>query len=89
MALTAAAALVSMPQATTGNGDALGFERGDQLADIHHHVDQQQIGAASGAERGQRDLDGGGVGDLGAALHGELGGFAQLPFEGSDDQQSH
>ena len=30
-----------------------------------------------------------GVRHLGAALHGELGGFGELALEGADDQKSH
>ena len=66
--------------------DALAVERGNQAGDVDHHVHQQQIGAAAGAQARERDIDGGGVRDLGAAVHGELGGFGQLAFEGSDDQ---
>ena len=66
--------------------DALGIERGDEAGDVDHHVDEQQIGTAAGAEARERDLDGRGVSDLGAALHGELGGFGELALEGADDQ---
>src|SRR5690606_19689555 len=71
------------------NGDALVVERADEAGDIDHDVDQKQVGALAGAERGEGDLDGGGVGDLGPALHGELGGLAQLAVQGSDDQEAH
>ena len=71
------------------NVEALGVERGDQAGDVDHHIDEEQIGAAAGAEARHRDLDARGVGDLGAALHGELGGFGELALEGSDDEQSH
>jgi hypothetical protein len=81
--------LASTPQATTGNGDALGFEPGDQAGNVHHHVDQQQISAAAGAQGGEGDFDRRGVSHLGAAGHGHLGGGAELAFEGSDDEQAH
>ncbi len=32
---------------------------------------------------------GGRVGDLGTALHGELGGFRELALEGADDEKPH
>ena len=69
--------------------DALAIERGDEAGDVDHHVDQQQIGAAAGPEAREGDVDGRGVGDLGAALHGELGGFGELAVEGADDQETH
>jgi len=69
-----------------GNDETLGLEPGDQPGNVHHYVDQHQVGAAPGAERGERDLDGGRVGNLGAAIHGELGGGGELAFEGADDQ---
>jgi hypothetical protein len=84
MALTAAAALVSVPQATTGM-----WMRGDEAGDVGHHVDEEQVGAAAGAQRRHGDVDAGGVGDLGAALHGELGGFGELALEGADDEEPH
>src|SRR5690606_25503445 len=71
------------------NGDALGFEPGDQPGNVHHDVDQQQVGALAGAQRSQRDAHRGRMGDLGAAVHGHAGGQGQLPFEGSDDEEAH
>ena len=64
--------------------DALAVERGDEAGNVDHDIDKQQVGAAAGAERGHGDVDGRGVGDLGAALHGELGGFGELALEGAD-----
>src|SRR5690606_9139466 len=56
---------------------------------IHHHIDQQQIRATPGAQGRQRDLDRRSMGHLGPAIHGHCGGFAQLAFQGSDDEQAH
>src|SRR5690606_24121020 len=72
-----------------GDGNALGIKGGDQPGNVHHHVDQQQIGAPPGAQGGQGDLDGGGMGHLGAAGHGHLGGGAELSLKGSHDEQAH
>src|SRR5690606_28459361 len=58
------------------NGDALGFEPGDEAGNIHDDIDQQQVGAAPGAQGGQRDFDRRGMRHLGAPVHGHLGGFA-------------
>jgi hypothetical protein len=71
------------------NGDALGFEPGDQPGNVHHHVDQQQVGALAAAQRRQGNLDGRRVGHLGAAVHGHLGSGGELALKGPDDEQAH
>ena len=43
--------------------DAFGLERGDQFADIDGDIDHQQVGAAAGAQHGERLAAVGGMGD--------------------------
>ena len=58
--------------------DVLGFEPHHQVADVERDVDQQQVGAAAGAQHGERLLDRFGVGDGGAVVHRDLGGGGEL-----------
>ena len=57
MALTAARALVSVPQATTGTWMRSASSAAISPRDVEHDVDQQQVGAAAGAQHGERVLD--------------------------------
>src|SRR5690606_13689709 len=77
------------PAGHDGDGDALGLEPGDQPGNVHHHVHEQQVGALAGAQGGQADLDGGGMGNLGAAIHGHLGRGRELACQGADDEETH
>ena len=63
--------------------------RVDQLADVERDVHHHQVGAAAGAQHGERLLDAVGVGDGGALVHRDLGRGGELAFERSDDQESH
>ena len=51
-----------------------------------HH---DQIGALAAAQSVQRLVDVVGVGDLGAALHGDLAGGGDVAFQGADNQKTH
>jgi hypothetical protein len=49
-------------------------------------VDHDEIGILTGAQRVQRVVDAGGLRDLGAAVHRDLGRRRDMAFEISDDQ---
>ena len=69
--------------------DVLGLEPGDQLADVERDVDHQQVGAAAGAQHGERLGDVRGVGDRRALVHRDLGRGGELAVERADDQETH
>ena len=69
--------------------DAFGLEPHHQVADVEGDVDHQQVGAAAGAQHGERLLDRFGVGDAGALVHRDLGRGGELALEGADDQEAH
>ena len=69
--------------------DVLGFEPVHELADVDRDIDHQQIGAAAGAQHGERLGDVGGVGDRGALIHRDLGRGGELAVERADDQEPH
>ena len=66
--------------------DAFGVEALDEVADIERDVDHQQVGAATGAQHGERLLVAFGVGDGGALVHRDLARGGELPSECADDQ---
>ena len=66
--------------------DALGVEPGDQVADVEADVDHQQVGAAAGAQHGERLLVAFGMGDGGALVHRDLGRGGELAPQRADDQ---
>ena len=57
MAATAARASLVTPQATIGTWMRSASSRGDQVADVERDVDHHQVGAAAGAQHGERLLD--------------------------------
>ena len=65
------------------------LEPRDQVADVDRDVDHQQVGAAAGAQHGQRLSMRLGVGDVGALVHRDLGRGGELALERADDQKSH
>ena len=69
--------------------DALGVESRHQVADVEGDVHHQQVGAAAGAQHGERLLVAFGVSDAGALVHRELGRGGELAAERADDQESH
>ena len=69
--------------------DALGVERGDQVADVDGDVDHQQVGAAAGAQHGERLLVAFGVGDVGALVHRDLARDGELAAQRADDEKAH
>ena len=69
--------------------DALGVEPRHQVADVEGDVDHQQIGAAAGAQHGERLLVVLGVGDRCALVHRDLARGGELASERADDQESH
>ena len=70
-----------------GDMDPLGVESRHQIADIEHHVDHQQVGAAAGPKHGEGLLVAFGVGNVGALVHRELGRGGELAAERADDQE--
>ena len=89
MAATAARASVAVPQATIGAWICSSFEAGDQVANVDRDVDHQEIGAAPGAQHGERLGDVRGMGDHRALVHRELGRGGELAVERADDQEAH
>ena len=69
--------------------DVLGFKRDHQLADGDGDVDHQQVGAAAGAQHGQRLSDIRGMGHRRALVHRDLGRGGELAIEGANDQEPH
>ena len=57
MAATAARASLRDAAGDDRHVDALGVEPRDQVADVERDVDHQQVGAAAGAQHGERLLD--------------------------------
>jgi hypothetical protein len=68
---------------------ALGLEAGDEPRDVEAHVGHHEIAALPGAKRGQRRVDGLGMGDAGAARKRDLAGGGDVAFEGADDEETH
>ena len=69
--------------------DALGVEPVHQVSDVEGDVDHQQVGAAAGAQHGERLLVAVGMGDAGALIQRDLARGGELAFERTDDQESH
>ena len=69
--------------------DALGVEPVHQVADIEGDVDHQQVGAAAGAQHGERLLVAVGVGDAGALVQRDFARGGELASKRTDDQESH
>ena len=65
--------------------NAFGVEPVDQVANVERDIDHQQIGAAAGAQHGDRLIVAVGVGDRRALVHGDLAGDGELAAEGADD----
>ena len=76
-------------QLTQMNGFFALFERAEEVANGEGDVDHEQIGAAPGAQHGERLGDVRGVGDGRAPVHRELGRGAELAVERADDQKAH
>ena len=72
MAATAARASFDDAAGDDRHVDALGVKPRDQVADVERDVHQHQVGAAAGAQHGERLLVAVGMGDGCALVHGDL-----------------
>ena len=69
-----------------GGADAFGGECANQAADIERDIAQHQVGAAAGAQLGERLFEIGCMRDFRPAVHGDLGGRADLALQTADDE---
>jgi hypothetical protein len=65
--------------------NVLGFEPGDEVADVDRDIDHQKIRAAPGAQHRKRLGDIGGVSDRRALIHRDLGRGGELAVERAND----
>ena len=66
--------------------DAFGGKAAHQGADVERHIAEDQVGADAAAQGRQGLLDVARMGDLGALVHGDFGGEADLPLKSADDE---
>ena len=65
--------------------DAFGIEPRDQVADVERDVHHDEVGAAAGAQHGERLVDAVRMGDGGALVHRDLARGGELASERADD----
>ncbi len=66
--------------------DALRCQAAHQGADVQHDIAEYQVRAGAAAQAGQRLFDIGRMGDLGAAIHRDLGRRPDLALKSADNE---